>query len=256
MRRTVVAHHLRRVPHRVGGDGDEADLLARRRLVQHRLDLGEPLGVERANVWAARVDEVEHGDLAAQVGERHGLAFGILEGELGRRLVDRLEVALPVGERALDLGQGVRRYGPGDARRQRKPEGAEFSALQCTTPGRQARHPAGVMPAGPRSIVERSPVLETSAGDPGGWATCRSSGAPFWAAQSCPSPGACTGPARTWRRRAPRRGGAGRCRPPRANSNSTRGRRQRRWHRAAGDHAARRDSSGRRTGGHGRAIDW
>ena len=69
MRRAVALHDRRRVPYRVGGDRDEADLLLHGRLVHHRLDLGDLLGMERADVRAACVDEVEHNDFAAQIGE-------------------------------------------------------------------------------------------------------------------------------------------------------------------------------------------
>src|SRR5918996_3686739 len=108
VRRSVVPHHLRRVVLRVRGDGDELHQLPHRRPVYHLLDLGDPLGVQRADVRAARVDEVEDHDLATQVFEADGAALGVLEREVGRRLVDRLEVLLAIAQVRLELVERVR----------------------------------------------------------------------------------------------------------------------------------------------------
>ncbi len=103
MRRPVLPHHLRRVALGVRGDGDELHQLAHRRLVDHLLDLGDALGVQRTDVRAVCIDEVQDHDLAAEVFEADRSAFGVLECEVGRFLADRLEVLLAVAKLRFEL---------------------------------------------------------------------------------------------------------------------------------------------------------
>src|SRR3546814_15054433 len=59
------------------------------RLVHHLLDLGNTVGVQRAHIRAACIDEVQDCDLSAQVGTAHHLAVGVLQCEIRRLLVER-----------------------------------------------------------------------------------------------------------------------------------------------------------------------
>src|ERR671918_2007638 len=107
VRRSVVPHHLRRVVLRVRGDGDELHQLPHRCLVDHLLNLGDALGMQGTDVRAARVNEMQDHDLAAEVLQRHGTSLGVLERELGRFFADRLEVFLAVAELPLQLFERV-----------------------------------------------------------------------------------------------------------------------------------------------------
>ena len=87
-----LADDRRRVALRVGGHEDDLDLLVHlaRHLVEHRRDVGH---VERAHVGAARVPEVQEGDVALSL------------------LAEVVRGARRVGEREVGLRDGVREQG-------------------------------------------------------------------------------------------------------------------------------------------------
>src|SRR5713226_236108 len=110
MHPAVLGEDVSSVSSRVRGYGNELDLLLHWRLIDHGLDFGDALRVQRAHVWALRVDEVQDNDLAAKISQADGAAVSALQCEAGRVLVDRLEVLLPVAERGLEVLERVRRH--------------------------------------------------------------------------------------------------------------------------------------------------
>jgi hypothetical protein len=61
-----------------------------------------------AHVRARCVDEVEHDDLAAEVGQPHDAAVGGAQREIGCRFVNRLEILFVPLEHSVDFIQRVR----------------------------------------------------------------------------------------------------------------------------------------------------
>ena len=101
-------HHLRGVVSWVCADREEGDLVLHRGDVRLLLDLCDLLRMEGADVWALRVDEVEDDDLASVIAEAVHPSRSVSQGELGSRLVNRLEVAFSLEELLLNLLKRVR----------------------------------------------------------------------------------------------------------------------------------------------------
>ncbi len=83
---TVIAQDIALVPARIGGDADELDLLPHWRLIDQPLDFRDPLGMQRTFIRTIRVDEMQHHDFAAEVGETDIMSVRILQRESGRVL--------------------------------------------------------------------------------------------------------------------------------------------------------------------------
>jgi len=103
VRRPIVAQNLGCVFGRVSRHADELNLLLHRCLVDHALDLGNPLGMQWANVRATRVDKVQDDNLAAEIGEPNSATVSVTQREGRRLLIDRLKELLLVAQHGLDL---------------------------------------------------------------------------------------------------------------------------------------------------------
>src|SRR5262249_35522341 len=109
MRAAILGKDIPSVSTRVRRYGDELDLLLHRRLIDHGLDFGDALRVQRAYVRTIRIDEVQDNDLAAEIGQADEAAIGALQYESGRVLVDRVEIVLPVAQGGLEFLERVGR---------------------------------------------------------------------------------------------------------------------------------------------------
>src|SRR5438046_3137963 len=87
------------------------DVVARLLDAQHaayRLDLGDPFGMQRADIRTIGVDEVQHNDLAAEVRHVKDPAIGVLQREAGSFTIHRLEILLLVIKLLLQIVQRMR----------------------------------------------------------------------------------------------------------------------------------------------------
>ena len=94
VRSTVVAECLTAISLRVRCYRDELNLALHRRDVDHRLDLGDTLGVKRAHIRTVDVDEVQDHDLATKVRQPNRFAVSVPKGEIRSIGVNRLKVLL------------------------------------------------------------------------------------------------------------------------------------------------------------------
>ena len=136
VRGAVAAQHLRRVALGVGRDCHELDNVPHRRRVDLLLYVRDLLAEQRTHVRTARVDEVENDDLPAEVLEARPTAVGVLQGEVGRRLVHQLNIGLVGGKLVFQLLQGMRRR----RRRQRRREGKATDRARQRSHKVAARH--------------------------------------------------------------------------------------------------------------------
>jgi hypothetical protein len=98
VRSAIVGERITAIPTGIGRNGDELDQLFHGRLVDQALDFGDALGMERADIRAMRVDEVQHNNLAAEISKADRTPRRVLQREIRRRLVDRLKVFLPTAK--------------------------------------------------------------------------------------------------------------------------------------------------------------
>ncbi len=106
-----MAQHRWRVALGVDADRDEDDA-GTEVLAEAALQAGQPRRLQRAAVGAGREDEIDHDDLAAQVGQRQRPAVLGGQREAGRCAADHRQFAAGCGR----AGQGERRQqcrGPG-----------------------------------------------------------------------------------------------------------------------------------------------
>ncbi len=106
--RPIGLEDLGRVARRVGGDRNELHLIAHGRQVDHLLDLRDELAVQRAKILAAGIDEVEDDHLSLEGPELPGMSICILQREIGRGAVDRLEELFLALELRVELAQRMR----------------------------------------------------------------------------------------------------------------------------------------------------
>jgi hypothetical protein len=112
---TVIGQDISSISAWVRRDGYELDLVFHRGLIDHRLNFGDSVEVQRANVRAMGVDEVQDDDFAVEVRKRNWPTLRVLQRELRCVLVHGLEVLLPTAKLGFKLLEGMCR-----CRRQRE----------------------------------------------------------------------------------------------------------------------------------------
>src|SRR6516162_3663651 len=152
MRAAVLGKNIASVSTRVRRYGDELDLLFHRRLIDHGLDFGDALRVQRAYVRTIRVDEVQDNDLAAEIGQADGAAVGALQYEAGRVLVDRLEISFSVAQGGLELLERV----SGCQRRNRRQRQRDYECPQRWHSSSTIRRPTRAFEKNARPAFSRS----------------------------------------------------------------------------------------------------
>ncbi len=91
----VVAQNVRRVIHGIGCDRDELHQIPHRPVVDRSLDRRDLFRMERADIRAVGVDEMQDDDPFAEIRQAHRIALRILQLEIrGLCRVDGLEVWL------------------------------------------------------------------------------------------------------------------------------------------------------------------
>ena len=104
-----ILQHLTLVTRWIGGDGDELHHGFHWRDVHHLLHLGELFCVKRAEIRAVGIDEMQYHHLALEVGQADCFAIGILQSEVGRFLVLRLEEFVRLDDVLFQFIQAVRK---------------------------------------------------------------------------------------------------------------------------------------------------
>src|SRR5207248_5671882 len=92
----------------VGRYGDELNLALHRRNVDHRLNLGDPLGMKPAYIRTIDVDEMQDDDLASEIRQTNRPAIGVEEREIGSLAIDSLKILLLIGQLLLQLFERMR----------------------------------------------------------------------------------------------------------------------------------------------------
>ena len=109
----VIAQHFGRIVPGVGGDADELHPVGHASIGRHLLDIGDHFGMQRANVGAGGIDEVQHHDLAREVVQLDGIAGGIMEHKFRRGFGDGLEIRFAVVEFGGDFARAMRQPNTG-----------------------------------------------------------------------------------------------------------------------------------------------
>ena len=103
-----VGQYLTLVTLRIGRNGNELDFVAKRGWIDQRLNFRNPFSMERTDVGAVSVDEVQDNDFAAKIAHLKYAATSVLKTEVGRLFVNRLEILFFGDELLLDLGKRQR----------------------------------------------------------------------------------------------------------------------------------------------------
>ncbi len=117
VRGAVILQGLGRVARGIGGDRDELHLIAHRRSVDHPLDLGDEIALERAEIGAVCVDEVEHHDFILKLREIPGMPIGVDQRERRGLALERMEQRLVPADLIFQRLERVRAGRQGGQRR-------------------------------------------------------------------------------------------------------------------------------------------